>query len=65
MSNPLPDSTVLAPQTCETAALAAAMIIAGSFPEVLDFAAGQRAKVLRARRRTSETSQRAAAQQRA
>jgi hypothetical protein len=39
MSNPLPDSTVSALQTCETAALAAAMIIASSFPEILDFAA--------------------------
>jgi hypothetical protein len=39
MSNPLPDSTVSALQTCETAALAAAMIIASSFPGILDFAA--------------------------
>ena len=38
MSNPLPDSTVSALQTCETAALAAALIIASSFPEILDFA---------------------------
>jgi hypothetical protein len=39
MSNPLPDSTISALQTCETAALAAALIIASSFPGVLDFAA--------------------------
>jgi hypothetical protein len=39
MSNPLPDPTVSALQTHETAALAAAMIIASSFPEILDFAA--------------------------
>jgi hypothetical protein len=39
MSNPLPDSTISTLQTCETAALAAAMIIAGSFPEILNFAA--------------------------
>jgi hypothetical protein len=38
ISNPLPDSTVSALQTCETAALAAALIIASSFPEILDFA---------------------------
>jgi hypothetical protein len=40
MSNPLPDSTVSILRTNETAALAAAMIIAGSFPGILDFAAG-------------------------
>ena len=39
MSNPLPDSTVSALQTCETAALAAALIIASSLPEILDFTA--------------------------
>jgi hypothetical protein len=44
MSNPLPDSTVSALQTCETAALAAAMIIASSFPGILDFAARVRAR---------------------
>jgi hypothetical protein len=39
MSNPLPDSTISALQTCKTAALAAALIVAGSFPEILAFAA--------------------------
>jgi hypothetical protein len=36
----LPDSVVSTLQTCETAALAAAWVIAGSFPEVQSFAAG-------------------------
>jgi hypothetical protein len=39
MSNPLPDSTVSTLRTNETAALAAAMIIAGSFPDIASFAA--------------------------
>ena len=39
MSNPLPDSSVSALQTCETAALAAAVLIASSFPDILAFAA--------------------------
>jgi hypothetical protein len=39
MSNPMPDSTVSALRTNETAALAAAMIVAGSFPDIVSFAA--------------------------
>ena len=39
MSNPLPDSTVSILRTDETGALAAAMIIAGSFPDIASFAA--------------------------
>jgi hypothetical protein len=35
----LPDSVVLTLRTDETAALAAAMIIAGSFPDIVSFAA--------------------------
>jgi hypothetical protein len=38
-SDPLPDSVVSTPRTSETAALAAAMIIAGSFPKIASFAA--------------------------
>ena len=39
MSNPLPDSVVSTLRTSETAALAAAMIIAESFPDIVGFAA--------------------------
>jgi hypothetical protein len=39
MPNPLPDSTVSILGTNETAALAAAMIVAGSFPDIVSFAA--------------------------
>jgi hypothetical protein len=38
-SDPLPDSAVSTLRTNETAALAAAMIIAGAFPEIASFAA--------------------------
>jgi hypothetical protein len=39
MLDPLSDAVVTSLRTNETAALAAAMVIAGSFPEVLAFAA--------------------------
>jgi hypothetical protein len=39
MSNPLPDSTVSALRANETAALAAVLIVAGSFPDIVSFAA--------------------------
>jgi hypothetical protein len=39
MSNPLPDSVVSTLRTNESAALAAAMIIAGAFPDIASFAA--------------------------
>jgi len=39
MSNPLPDSTVSTLRTNEAAALPAAMIIAGAFPDIASFAA--------------------------